>query len=144
MSTAKAKTMEGFQPLEKSRAEWKKLLPAERYAILFEASTERSFSSPLDGEKRAGTSHLRGLLPASFSSEADSSGTGWPSFFQALPGGVATKRDFKPLPRTEYPARRCGGHQVTSSMTGRHPPDSATATTGSRWSSSPTGRSCLR
>ena len=39
-------------------------------------------------------------------------GTGWPSFFQALPGRVATKRDFKLiLPRTEYHCARCGGHQ---------------------------------
>ena len=40
------------------------------------------------------------------------SGTGWPSFFDVLPGGVETKRDFKLLlPRTEYHCSRCGGHQ---------------------------------
>ena len=40
------------------------------------------------------------------------SGTGWPSFFEALPDGVETKRDFKLLiPRTEYHCSRCGGHQ---------------------------------
>ena len=141
-----AKTMEGFQPLEKSRAEWKKLLPANRYAILFEEPTERSFSSPLDGEKRAGTFVCAACFLPLFSSEAKfESGTGWPSFLQALPGRVATKRDFKLLlPRTEYDCSRCGGIRVTSSITGRHPPDSVTATTGSRWSSSPKARSCLR
>jgi peptide-methionine (R)-S-oxide reductase len=110
---AKAKTMEGFQPLEKSRAEWKKLLPADRYAILFKASTERSFSSPLNGEKRAGTFICAACFLPLFSSEAKfESGTGWPSFFRALPGRVATKRDFKlVLPRTEYHCARCGGHQ---------------------------------
>ena len=113
MSMATVKTMEGFQPLEKSRAEWKKLLPAERYAILFEASTERPFSSPLNEEKRAGNFICAACFLPLFSSEAKfEAGTGWPSFFQALPGRVATKLDFKLiLPRTEYHCARCGGHQ---------------------------------
>src|SRR5512134_1489627 len=97
-SMAEAKTMVGFQSLEKSRAEWKKLLPADRYAILFKGSTERSLSSPLNGEMRAGTFICAACFLPLFSSEAKfESGTGWPSFFQALPGCVATKRDFKLL-----------------------------------------------
>jgi peptide-methionine (R)-S-oxide reductase len=113
MSMATEKTMEGFQPLEKSRAEWKTLLPAERYAILFEASTERPLSSPLNGEKRAGNFICAACFLPLFSSEAKfESGTGWPSFFQALPGRVATKLDFKLVwPRTEYHCARCSGHQ---------------------------------
>jgi peptide-methionine (R)-S-oxide reductase len=113
MSMAMAKTMEGFQPLEKSKAEWKKILPAERYAILFEGSTERSFSSSLDGEKRAGIFICSACFLPLFSSEAKfDSGTGWPSFFQTLPGRVVTKLDFwLVLPRTEYHCARCGGHQ---------------------------------
>ncbi|MEQ1583146.1 MAG: peptide-methionine (R)-S-oxide reductase, partial [Candidatus Nitrotoga sp.] len=40
------------------------------------------------------------------------SGTGWPSFTQAIAEHVGTKRDFKLiLPRTEYHCARCGGHQ---------------------------------
>jgi peptide-methionine (R)-S-oxide reductase len=40
------------------------------------------------------------------------SGTGWPSFFEAIPGHIETKRDFKLIiPRTEYHCARCGGHQ---------------------------------
>ena len=48
-----------------------------------------------------------------FSSKAKyESGTGWPSFWQPLPNGIATKVDFKLIvPRTEYHCRRCGGHQ---------------------------------
>ena len=39
------------------------------------------------------------------------SGTGWPSFFDALPGHLETKTDFKLIaPRTEYHCARCGGH----------------------------------
>jgi peptide-methionine (R)-S-oxide reductase len=110
---ANPNTDENFHPLRKSGAEWKKLLPADRYAILFEASTERSFSSLLDGEKRAGTYVCAACFLPLFGSKAKfDSGTGWPSFFQALPGAVATKRDFKLLlPRTEYHCARCGGHQ---------------------------------
>jgi peptide-methionine (R)-S-oxide reductase len=51
-------------------------------------------------------------LPLFSSSAKFDSGTGWPSFWQPLPGGVATKVDFKLIvPRTEYHCRRCGGHQ---------------------------------
>lgn len=39
------------------------------------------------------------------------SGTGWPSFFTAIPGALETKRDFHLIfPRTEYHCARCGGH----------------------------------
>ncbi|MEO1311804.1 MAG: peptide-methionine (R)-S-oxide reductase, partial [Pseudomonadota bacterium] len=40
------------------------------------------------------------------------SGTGWPSFFDFIPGRVGTKTDYKLIyPRTEYHCARCGGHQ---------------------------------
>ena len=39
------------------------------------------------------------------------SGTGWPSFWDAMPGGVGTSRDFKlGYPRTEVHCADCGGH----------------------------------
>lgn len=39
------------------------------------------------------------------------SGTGWPSFFQALPGALSMSTDYKLIyPRTEYHCSRCGGH----------------------------------
>lgn len=110
---AEPKTLEALPPLEKSRAEWKRILPADRYAVLFEEATERSFSSPLNAEKRAGSFVCAACFLPLFRSEAKfESGTGWPSFFEALPGSVATKRDFKlVLPRTEYHCARCGAHQ---------------------------------
>jgi len=99
--------------LEKSRAEWKKLLPPERYAVLFEGGTERPFTSGLNQEKRAGTFVCAACHLPLFESVAKyESGTGWPSFFQPIPGHLETKRDFKLiLPRTEYHCARCGGHQ---------------------------------
>lgn len=79
-------------PLNKSRAEWKRMLPTEAYVVLFEEGTERAGSSSLNGEKRTGT--------------------GWPSFWQPLPSAVGTSTDFKhrislqPLRGTSGPCLR--------------------------------------
>jgi len=99
--------------LEKPKPEWKKLLPPESYAVLFEERTERAFTSPLNGEKREGTYLCAAcLLPLFSSSDKFDSGTGWPSFTQGLSGRLGTKTDyFLILPRTEYHCARCGGHQ---------------------------------
>jgi peptide-methionine (R)-S-oxide reductase len=102
-----------FQPLTLPESEWRKRLPPEAYGVLFEEDTEAPGSSPLDKEKRAGTYVCAACgLPLFESSAKYDSGTGWPSFFRAIEGRVATKRDFALiLPRTEYHCARCGGHQ---------------------------------
>jgi len=99
--------------LNKPKAEWKRLLPAERYEILFEEGTEPPGSSPLDREKRDGTFICSACnLPLFDSSRKYDSGTGWPSFWEPLPSAVATRTDYKLIfPRTEYHCARCGGHQ---------------------------------
>ncbi|HUX23034.1 MAG TPA: peptide-methionine (R)-S-oxide reductase MsrB [Burkholderiales bacterium] len=99
--------------LRKSKAEWVALLPAPAYRVLFEEDTERAGSSPLNHEKRDGTFVCAACsLPLFDSSRKYDSGTGWPSFWQSLPGAVATKTDFRLIyPRTEYHCSRCGGHQ---------------------------------
>lgn len=99
--------------LIKSRIKWRTLLPRERYEILFEEATERSYSSPLNDEKRNGTFVCAAcFLPLFSSAHKYDSGTGWPSFWQPLPDAVATKTDYKLMwPRTEYHCARCGGHQ---------------------------------
>lgn len=100
-------------PLSKSADEWRRLLPAEAYHVLFEAGTERAGSSPLDREKRAGTFLCAACFQPLFASEQKyDSGTGWPSFWQPLAGAIGTSTDFKLIyPRTEYHCSRCGGHQ---------------------------------
>jgi peptide-methionine (R)-S-oxide reductase len=100
-------------PLELPKATWKKLLPPDAYAVLFEEGTERAGTSPLNAEKRTGTFVGAACNLPLFRSDAKyESGTGWPSFFQPLPGALGTKRDWKlVLPRTEYHCARCGGHQ---------------------------------
>jgi peptide-methionine (R)-S-oxide reductase len=96
-----------------SPAEWKKRLSPAAYAVLRDEGTERPNSSPLNKEKRSGTYVCAGCRLPLFSSKTKfDSGTGWPSFWQPLPGAVATRTDYKLiLPRTEYHCRRCGGHQ---------------------------------
>jgi len=99
--------------LDKSKDEWRERLAPEAYAVLFEEATERAGTSPLVDEKRPGTFVCAACnLPLFDAATKYESGTGWPSFFDVLPGGVETKRDFKLLlPRTEYHCSRCGGHQ---------------------------------
>jgi peptide-methionine (R)-S-oxide reductase len=102
-----------LQPLERSKTEWKAILEPSSYGVLFEENTERAHTSPLNGEKRPGTYLCAACHLPLFSSTAKyDSGTGWPSFYQALPGRLGTKRDFHLfMPRTEYHCIRCGGHQ---------------------------------
>ncbi|MBX3646045.1 MAG: peptide-methionine (R)-S-oxide reductase MsrB [Rhodocyclaceae bacterium] len=99
--------------LNKPKGEWKRLLPADRYEILFEEGTEPPGSSPLDREKREGTFICAAcFLPLFDSSRKYDSGTGWPSFWEPLNAAVATRTDYKLIfPRTEYHCARCGGHQ---------------------------------
>jgi peptide-methionine (R)-S-oxide reductase len=96
-----------------SDAEWKRRLSPQAYAVLRQEGTERPFTSALNAEKRTGTYVCAGCKLPLFSSRAKyDSGTGWPSFSDALPGALGTRADFRLLlPRTEYHCRRCGGHQ---------------------------------
>jgi peptide-methionine (R)-S-oxide reductase len=99
--------------LELPKARWRELLDPEAYAVLFEENTERAFTSPLNGEKHKGTFVCAAcFLPLFLSDQKFDSGTGWPSFYDALPDHLGTKTDFKlVIPRTEYHCARCGGHQ---------------------------------
>lgn len=117
-----------FPPVDKTRKEWKKLLNPEQYKVLFEAATERPWSSPLNDEKREGIYICSACyLPLFLSNSKFDSGTGWPSFYQAIEDNVGTKRDWKLLfPRTEYHCARCGGHQG-------HVFDDGPEPTGQRW-----------
>ena len=100
-------------PLKKSEKEWSKLLTKDEFHILFEEGTEPPGSSPLNHVKEKGTFVCAACHLPLFESETKyESGTGWPSFYQAIEGRVGTKLDLKLIwPRTEYHCARCGGHQ---------------------------------
>ena len=93
--------------------EWKERLSDQAFYVLREEGTERSFTSELNDEKRAGEYACAGCGLVLFTHDKKfDSGTGWPSFFEAIEGRVGTSTDFKLLlPRTEYHCARCGGHQ---------------------------------
>lgn len=115
-------------PLEKSREQWRKILPADRYNVLFNEDTEAACSSGLNDEKRAGTFLCAACYQPLFKSDTKfMSQTGWPSYYDPIPGSIKTKVDYKLLyPRTEYHCSRCGGHQG-------HVFDDGPAPTGKRY-----------
>jgi len=110
-NAAEKSSAEKFE-IEKTPEEWKKQLSAAQYNVLREAGTERPFSSPLNKEKRKGTFACAGCDLPLFSSDTKfESGTGWPSFYQALPNAILEKSDRTfMMVRTETLCRRCGGH----------------------------------
>jgi len=129
MATSDSSTMSGdFPAINKTAEEWKKLLDAQQYKVLFEEATERPWTSALNDEKREGTYICAACyLPLFLSKTKFDSGTGWPSFYQPIAGNTGTKRDWKLLfPRTEYHCARCGGHQGHVFNDGPEP-------TGQRW-----------
>lgn len=95
-----------------TQAEWRARLSPEAYAVLREADTESAFSSPLNAEKRAGIYHCGGCDLAVYDAATKfDSGTGWPSFWDNLPGAVETRDDPGIFGiYTEVHCRRCGGH----------------------------------
>ena len=99
--------------VDKPAGEWRELLSEQSFAVLFKEATEPPGTSELNHEKRDGTFVCAAChLPLFESAAKYESGTGWPSFYDAIPGRLGTKTDFKLiLPRTEYHCARCGGHQ---------------------------------
>ena len=87
-------------------------LTEEQKKIMFNESTERAFSSPLNNEKRKGFYHCANCGAKLFASNAKfDSGTGWPSFTESLPGAFKTKIDYSfGMKRVEYHCAKCGAH----------------------------------
>lgn len=113
-SLAAARDAYANSPFRKiTDAEWKKRLPAAAYYVLRHEDTERPGTSALLKEKRKGTYACLGCDLPLFKSETKyESGTGWPSFYRAIPGAIGTKTDYKiGVARTEYHCAQCLGHQ---------------------------------
>lgn len=96
----------------KTDAEWRKILSDAQFRVLRQEDTEYPFTSPLLKEHRKGLFHCAGCDLAVYDSATKfDSGTGWPSFWQALPNAVSSKDDTSLLmDRTELHCSRCGGH----------------------------------
>ena len=89
-----------------------KELSEEQKKIMFNEGTERPFTSDLLKEDRKGFYHCANCGAKLFASSAKfNSGTGWPSFSEALPGAFKTKIDYSfGMKRVEYHCANCGVH----------------------------------
>ena len=99
--------------LKLTEEEWRKRLDPQQFLVMRQEGTEAPGSSPFNNEKRKGLFVCAGCdLPLFDSAAKYESGTGWPSFYAAIPGRLETKTDWKILyPRTEYHCARCESHQ---------------------------------
>ena len=98
--------------ITKSKREWKQILTDLEYKVMRKEGTERAYTSPLDKLFDEGIYHCKGCdLPLYSSDHKYNSGTGWPSFWKALPEAIGTKTDKKFfMVRTECHCSRCGSH----------------------------------
>jgi len=93
--------------------EWHRRLTPQQFEILRCSDTERPFCGTLLDNKKQGVYSCAGCGLPLFSSDSKfNSGTGWPSFFQAIaPGNVTEKDDHSHgRTRTEINCARCDGH----------------------------------
>ena len=100
-------------PVEKTDAEWKKLLTPQAYQILRHADTEPPFRGRYESNHAAGEYYCVGCGQHLFSSKTKfDSGTGWPSFWAPFtPKAIVLRADGSDgMERTEVLCSRCGGH----------------------------------
>ena len=92
--------------------ELKARLSPEEYAVLREGATEAPFSGDLLHIDSDGMFRCKVCDSALFKSDAKfDSGTGWPSFDQAIPGSVEHRTDASHgMARTEVVCATCGSH----------------------------------
>ena len=97
---------------DKTDKDWKNELSPEQFHVLRQCGTEPPGSSPLNYEKRAGEFLCAGCGTALYDSSTKyESGSGWPSFYKAKDGAVATKNDASHgMVRDEVTCAKCGGH----------------------------------
>jgi peptide-methionine (R)-S-oxide reductase len=99
--------------MPQTEVEWREKLTPEQYEVLRQAGTERPFSGKYWDAKTDGTYRCAGCGEELFTSDTKfESGTGWPSFYQALePDRIAEVQDRSHgMIRTEVKCANCGGH----------------------------------
>lgn len=92
---------------------WKERLTAEQFQVTRKGGTERAFSGEYHNLKKPGTYLCVGCGQPLFGSEAKfDSGTGWPSFWDAISGKAVELLEDRGLftLRTEVRCSRCGAH----------------------------------
>ncbi len=104
---------EEVERIEKSEAEWKKLLTTEQFRVTRKKGTERPFSSEYAQNKKKGIYQCIACATDLFDAEAKfDSGTGWPSFFKPVSEeNIGYEEDHSLfMKRIEVHCARCGAH----------------------------------
>lgn len=99
--------------IEKSEAEWARILTPEQYRIVRQKGTEAPFTGEYVDEHSSGTYKCVACGDSLFSSDAKyDSRSGWPSFYQALdPAKIEEHEDTSHgMRRVEVTCARCGAH----------------------------------
>ena len=93
-------------------ADWRQRLTPEQYRVLRDGGTERAFTGAYHDEKAAGTYRCAGCGAALFRSDDKfDSGSGWPSFTDAVGESVHLRDDRSHgMTRIEAVCAACGGH----------------------------------
>ena len=105
--------VEEVEKVEKTDAEWKKILTPDQYRITRFKGTERPTSGKCDLPREKGTYQCVGCATALFSVETKfESGTGWPSFYQPVSElNIRVEEDRSlGMSRTEVLCARCRAH----------------------------------
>ena len=104
----------GAEKVVKSEKEWKAQLTPEEFKVTRKKGTERAFTGEYNDCKEQGIYHCICCGSPLFSSETKyDSGTGWPSFWDAVsPESIEMKSDRSIffMPRTEVVCSRCDAH----------------------------------
>ncbi len=101
-----------LQNIPKTEREWREKLTPEEYAVLREGATEKPFAGVFTDSKDVGMYICKGCGIHLFSSDTEfDSGSGWPSFKDAIPGSVELHEDTSHgMVRTEVRCAQCKSH----------------------------------
>ncbi len=98
---------------QKTDTQWQQELDAERYQVLRQCGTEAPFTGKYYKHDKEGSYHCAGCGAKLFSSETKyESGSGWPSFYDAVDSTAVKKVLDKThgMIRTEIKCAKCDGH----------------------------------
>jgi peptide-methionine (R)-S-oxide reductase len=98
--------------IEKTEAQWREQLSPEVYRVCREHGTEAPFSGEYYEHKESGVYHCICCNSALFSSESKfDSGTGWPSYYEAIEGALKEVKDESyGMIRIEVRCANCDAH----------------------------------
>ncbi|MGD8426833.1 MAG: peptide-methionine (R)-S-oxide reductase MsrB [Balneolaceae bacterium] len=105
-------TMSTYE-VQKTEAEWKKILSSSEYRILRNGGTELPYINKYYDNEKEGVYYCAACGQPLYTSETKyHSGTGWPSFWAPIKAAAVEEKEDNSLfmTRTEIVCSRCGSH----------------------------------